>query len=73
MLATCATRRHRDSLRQLPASQLGDEPMQGDNPLWYDCEDEAPQKKPSMRKSRAALVLALLAIATFAFWGLLYL
>jgi hypothetical protein len=40
-----------------------DESMNGDNPLWYDCDEEAPQRRTSFRITRVAAILALLAAA----------
>lgn len=37
--------------------------MNGDNPLWYDCDEEVPQKRASSRITRVAAILALLAAA----------
>ena len=43
--------------------------MDGDNPLWYDCEEEVAQTRPLSRiahVARVMLVLALLAAAYLA-------
>lgn len=37
--------------------------VNGDNPLWYDCDEEVPQKRTSSRVTRVAAILALLAAA----------
>jgi hypothetical protein len=41
--------------------------MNGDNPLWYDCDEEVPQKRNSSRISRVAAILVLLAAAYLAY------
>ncbi|EIZ84354.1 hypothetical protein WYO_3235 [Methylobacterium sp. GXF4] len=41
--------------------------MNGDNPLWYDCDEEVPQKKASSRIARVTAILALLAVAYLAY------
>lgn len=37
--------------------------MNGDNPLWYDCDEEVPQKSASSRIAQVAALLTLLAAA----------
>lgn len=48
--------------------------MNGDNPLWYDCDEEVPHKRSLSRiahGARVVLVLALLAAAYLA-WRVLF-
>lgn len=47
--------------------------MNGDNPLWYDRDEEVPIKRTSSRITRGArvtVVVTLLAAAYLAYWYL---
>lgn len=37
--------------------------MNGDNPLWYDCDEEVPQKTTSSKIARITSAFVLLAVA----------
>ncbi|SFF85918.1 hypothetical protein SAMN04487844_1606 [Methylobacterium sp. yr596] len=41
--------------------------MNGDNPLWYDCDEEARQERTGSRTAHVARVLLVLALLAAAY------
>jgi hypothetical protein len=54
-------------MRQSVSKNSGDETMNGDNPLWYDCDEEARQERTGSRTAHVARVLLVLALLAAAY------